>query len=50
VLMDFREVSFIDSAGIGILVRLLTRARAALAISSCARFRLTSATSSGPRN
>jgi len=28
VLMDFREVSFIDSAGIGILVRLLTRARA----------------------
>lgn len=29
VLMDFREVSFIDSAGIGILVRLLTRARAA---------------------
>jgi anti-sigma B factor antagonist len=29
VLLDFREVSFIDSAGIGILVRLLTRARAA---------------------
>jgi anti-anti-sigma factor len=29
VLMDFRDVSFIDSAGIGILVRLLTRARAA---------------------
>jgi hypothetical protein len=27
--MDFRDVSFIDSAGIGILVRLLTRARAA---------------------
>jgi len=29
VLLDFRDVSFIDSAGIGILVRLLTRARAA---------------------
>lgn len=29
VLIDFRDVSFIDSAGIGILVRLLTRARAA---------------------
>jgi len=43
VLMDFRDVSFIDSAGIGILVRLLTRARAA-------RGDLTFATSSGPRN
>jgi anti-anti-sigma factor len=29
ILLDFRGVSFIDSAGIGILVRLLTRARAA---------------------
>jgi len=29
VLLDFRAVPFIDSAGIGILVRLLTRARAA---------------------
>jgi anti-anti-sigma factor len=29
ILLDFRAVPFIDSAGIGILVRLLTRARAA---------------------
>jgi anti-sigma B factor antagonist len=29
VLLDFREVSFIDSAALGILVRLLARARAA---------------------
>lgn len=29
ILLDFRAVPFIDSAGLGILVRLLTRARAA---------------------
>ncbi len=29
VLLDFHDISFIDSAGLGILVRLLTRARAA---------------------
>ena len=29
ILLDLRDVSFIDSAGLGILVRLLTRARAA---------------------